>query len=152
MFHKIELLPEDTQYLEGIISKGRHPARAIKRARVLLLLNEGSSITETMKIAGVSRATVYNIGNRYHEVDKDVRLSIQEKPRPGQPPKITQERITALACSSAPEGHAGWTLRLLAGKIVELGILGSISHEGVRKLLKKANSSPGKRSSGVSAK
>jgi len=58
--------------------------------------------------------------------------------------------VTAIACSKAPDGHDHWTLRLLGAKIVELGFASSYSHEGVRKLLKKMNSNPGKSRSGAS--
>lgn len=60
--------------------------------------------------------------------------------------------IMAIACSKAPDGHDHWTLRMLGSMIVELGFAQSYSHKGVRKLLKKMNSSPGKSSSGVSQK
>ena len=61
-----------------------------------------------------------------------------------------EAHLIALACSPAPEGHDHWTLRLLAGKVVELGLAASMSHEGVRRRLKKTRSSPGKRKSGAS--
>ena len=61
-----------------------------------------------------------------------------------------EAHMIALACSPAPEGHDHWTLRLLAGKVVELKLASSMSHEGVRKRLKKTLSSPGKRKSGAS--
>jgi hypothetical protein len=58
--------------------------------------------------------------------------------------------LIAIACSPAPTGHDHWTVRLLAGKAVELGFVESISPETIRQLLKKTNSSPGNTSSGVS--
>ena len=61
-----------------------------------------------------------------------------------------EAHLIALACSPAPEGHDHWTLRLLAGKTVELGLVESLSHETVRLHLKKTNSSRGRRSSGAS--
>ncbi|HYA43379.1 MAG TPA: helix-turn-helix domain-containing protein, partial [Syntrophobacteraceae bacterium] len=63
-----------------------------------------------------------------------------EKPRSGKPPKLeglTAAHITALACSDPPEGRARWTLRLLADRAVELDLVDTISHEAIRKLLKK---------------
>ena len=59
-----------------------------------------------------------------------------------------EAHLIALACRPAPEGHDHWTLRLLAGKVV--GLASSMSHEGVRRRLKKTRSSPGKRRSGAS--
>ena len=61
-----------------------------------------------------------------------------------------EAHLVALACSPAPEGHDHWTLRLLAGKVVELGLASSMSHEGVRQRLKKTLSSRGRRKSGAS--
>ena len=61
-----------------------------------------------------------------------------------------EAHLIALACSPAPEGHDHWTLRLLAGKVVELGLASTMSHEGVRKRLKKTLSSRGRSRSGAS--
>ncbi len=73
-------------------------------------------------------------------------------PRPGHPTKLDERgeaHLIALACSQAPPGHDHWTLRLLASKVVELGLVPSMSHEGIRKRLKKTVSSRGRRRSGV---
>ena len=61
-----------------------------------------------------------------------------------------EAHLIALACSPAPEGHDHWTLRVLAGKAVELGLVESLSHETVRLRLKKTRSSRGGRNSGAS--
>ena len=61
-----------------------------------------------------------------------------------------EAHLIALACSDAPEGHDHWTLRLLANKVVELGLVSSLSHEAVRLRLKKTSSSPGESNSGAS--
>lgn len=152
---EVKLNAEERQYLEDYVNKGKHSARAIKRANVLLLLDNGKSGKETSVRAGVSGGTVSNIKTRYEAAKGDVAKVIEEKPRPGQPPKITQEveaHITSLACSKAPEGRSHWSLRILAEKVVELGYADSLSHEAVRKCLKKANSGRGKRSNGASGK
>ncbi len=78
---------------------------------------------------------------------------MEEDPRPGHPAKLDERgeaHLIALACSEAPQGHDHWTLRLLANKVVELGLVSYRSHEGIRKRLKKTVSSHGKRKSGVS--
>ena len=82
--------------------------------------------------------TVYHIKRRF--LGEGVEAALSEKPRSGKPVQISGEvraRITALACSDAPEGHARWTLRLLADKAVELGFCDSISHNHVSAILKK---------------
>ena len=63
-----------------------------------------------------------------------------------------EAHLIALACSDAPEGHEHWTLRLLADKVVELGLVPSLSYETVRLRLKKTPSSPGGSSNGASRK
>jgi len=97
----IKLNPKERQYLESYVRKGRHSARAIKRAAILLLLESGKSGKETSVLAGVSGGTVSNLRSRYQEEKGDVAKAIEDKPRPGQPPKITQQveaHITSLAC------------------------------------------------------
>jgi putative transposase len=151
----LRLNDSDRIYLEGYVNKGTHSARAIKRARVLLLLDAGKSVKESAAIAGVSQATVYNVVQRHRQVKGSVCRAIEEKARPGQPAKITPEveaHITALACSKAPSGRSQWTLRLLSEKVVELGYVDELSHEAVRKCLKKVNSSPGRKNNGASGR
>ena len=73
---------------------------------------------------------------------------LQDRPQAHRPRKLDERgeaHLIALACGPAPEGHDHWTLRLLAGKVVELGLASSMSHEGVRKRLKKTPSSRGRR-------
>ena len=81
-----------------------------------------------------------------------LKRALEEDPRPGHPAKLDERgeaHLIALACSEAPQGHDHWTLRLLASKVVELGIVPSMSHEGIRKRLKKTVSSRGRKRSGV---
>lgn len=73
--------------------------------------------------------------------------ALREKPRPGQPPKITGEvesRLCLLACSDPPKGQSHWTLRLLVDKLIELGYVESISTVAVHQRLKKMKSNPGR--------
>lgn len=70
---------------------------------------------------------------------------LSDKPRTGRPIVISGDeraKITALACSKAPEGHSNWTLRLLADKVIELGICQELSHTYVGEILKKTNYNP----------
>jgi transposase len=87
-------------------------------------------------------ATVYNVKRRY--LSGGFASALTDKPRSGKPRQIegtARAKITALACSSAPDGRARWTLRLLADKAVELGFVESISHQAVKEILKKTLSS-----------
>ena len=85
---------------------------------------------------------------------KGLEAAINDRPWPGRERKLDNGRqeahLIAFACSAAPEGHTHWTLQLLADKVVELEFAESISLETVRQILKKTNSSPGRRKSGVS--
>lgn len=99
---------------------------------------------------GLSVPTVFNIKRRYLSGSLDAAL--YDRPRSGTPRKIdgaARAKITALACSKAPDGHARWTLRLLADKAVEFGFCASISHETVKEVLKKTGFNPTARGRGV---
>ena len=124
--------------------------RASKRARILLKAHAGLTSQDIGEALDVSAETIYQVRQRF--VEEGLEVALNERPRPGQRPKLTDRQcahVIAIACSAAPEGHDHWTLRLLADKVVELGYASSFSHEGVRALLKKTASSRGKRSNGA---
>jgi transposase len=107
-------------------------------------LHEGRHTQEAGELAGVSQGTVYNLYARYRA--EGVEATLSEKPRSGQPPRLNlrqQAELTTLACSTPPSGHGRWTIRLLADKAVEVGIVEHIAPETVRQFLKKTNSSLG---------
>jgi len=130
------------EYLRKITTTGAAPARKINRARILMLSNEANAnasktAEEIGELLGISTSTVYRV--RMCFVEEGLESALYDKPRPGQPPKLTgkqEAQLTAIACSTPPEGRSRWTLRLLADKLVELKIVGEI--------LKKTISSPGK--------
>lgn len=138
----IKLSNDDLSSLKNILRRGSAAARTQARARALGLLHRGQhpdQVADTLQLSG---ATVFNIKRRYLQGGLDAALF--DKHRPGRPPTIDgkmRARITALACSDAPDGHAGWTLRLLADRAVELGIVSTISHTAIKKILKKTTSS-----------
>lgn len=138
----INLTETELGSLTNILSRGGSRAREQTRARILDLSHRGHHPGEIAKALKVCRTTIYGIRNRYLAEGLDAAL--KDKPRSGRPPVITgeeQARITALACSDAPEGHACWSLRLLADKAVEMNFVEGISHTGVAKILKKTLSS-----------
>lgn len=146
----IKLSNDELSSLKNILRRGSAPARRQTRARALDLLHRGhhpDQVADTLQLSG---ATVFNIKRRYLEEGLDAALF--DKQRPGRPPTIDgkmRAQITALACSRAPQGHASWTLRLLADRAVELGFVKSISHTAVKKILKKTASSRTSTSSGA---
>ena len=149
----VTLTRSERQELEIFVTRGKKSARAITRARILLLGHEGRGATDIACLLGVTRRTVYNVWQRYKTKAKAPLWQVlQEGPRPGRPLKLdsrVEAKLTMLACSAPPAGRARWTLHLLADKVVKLGITDSISHESVRQLLKKTTSSPGSRNSGA---
>ena len=129
------------------------PARVQTRARILVLLDRQHAPAEIAAVPGVGIATVFNIKRRY--LAKGLAAALPERPRSGQPCRIdgvARAKITALACSAAPLGHARWTLRLLADKSIELGFCDRISHSTVQEVLKKTASNRTSRSRGVAAR
>jgi transposase len=137
------------ELLQGLIHAGNAPARTQTRARILLLADRSQRTRRTdaqvSEAVLCSLATVGNIRRRF--VRDGLEAALQDKPRPGAAPKITgdiEAHLVTLCCSDPPEGEARWTLRLLAGRVVELGLLGSLSHVAVGERLKKTNLSPGR--------
>ena len=140
--HPLRLADNDLHALRTLLRCGTTAARTQTRARVLDLLHRGQSPPRIADTLQVSSATVFNIKRRYQQAGFVAALFV--KPRSGKPPSIDgaqRAKITALACSAAPAGHARWTLRLLADRAVHLGIVSSISHNAVKEILKKTLSS-----------
>ena len=146
----VRLEEEERDQLEQLIRGGRSPARKVTRARILLKAETGWGVGRIVEGLDVSPGTVCRVEGRY--LEGGLLRALEEYPRPGQPAKLDERgegHLIALACSQAPSGHDHWTLRLLADKVVELGLVPSMSHEGIRKRLKKTVSNRGKRRSGV---
>jgi len=138
----IQLTGAECRSLKTRFRSGNGNNRQQTRARILDLLDRKLSPSEIAETLSCSIGTVYNVKNRY--LADGLQAALTEKPRSGRPVEIdgTQRaKITALACSKAPTGHARWTLRLLADKAVELGFVESISHNAVKEILKKTTSS-----------
>ena len=139
--------------LKRLMDTGTEKARKITRARILLLADEsprgisrgmGKTDKEIVEALGVSARTVAATRQRF--VEEGLAGALNEKPRPGRPPKLTgrdEAKLTAIACSEPPQGRVRWSVRLLADKLVELDVVDSISREAVRKYLKKGISSRG---------
>jgi transposase len=150
--YRVTLSAEERTTLEHLLRRGQARARKLTRARILLKADDGLSDEEIAAALDVGTATVGRTRQRFVEENLG---ALDEHARPGAQRKWTgkqEAHVIAVACTSAPAGHARWTLRLLADKVVELGFADTISRETVRQVLKKTPSSPGKNSSGVSPK
>jgi putative transposase len=147
----IKLSNDERSSLTTLLRRGTTAARVQTRARVLDLLHRGRHPSEIATTLRLSMPTIFNIKRRYLADSLDAAL--YDRPRSGKPRKIDgaqRAKITALACSKAPDGHARWTLRLLADKAVELGFCQSISHATVKEVLKKTGSNRTARGRGAS--
>ena len=137
--------------LRKMIRAGRSSAQAITRARILLKTDGGWSASQVAAALDVSERTVFRAKRRYAEEGLEEALRHHNSHNPYR--KVDEKveaHLIALACSPAPQGHDHWTLRALAGRAVELGLVESLSHETVRLHLKKTPSSHGGSSNGAS--
>lgn len=133
----IKLSEADRAFLTNLLSKGTIKVQKFKRATALQLLDSGKTLIETMNILKISYPTLLSWRDKYQSEGLSF---LDDKPRSGRPVEIDglqRAKITALACSETPEGHADWSLRLLADKVVELGYCEHISHNHVGVILKK---------------
>lgn len=140
--YNVKLSPDERGKLNRLTVGGSIGVRKLNRVKILLLADENSekgnkTDKEIADKLDVNKATVVRIRQRF--VEKGLG-AVDEKPRSGRPPGISGEeraKVTALACSKAPEGFGRWTLRLLADKVVELDLVDSISHSTIGEILKK---------------
>jgi len=140
----VSLTEEEHKHLKALTSKGRIGVRQYKRARILLLAGEGRPDAEIASLVGVGRSTVERVRQRF--VLEGLQAALKERARPGARPKLDakgQAVLVALAQSAPPPGRKGWTLQLLADKLVELQVVESLSGETVRRVLKKIACVPG---------
>jgi len=137
----LKLTEQEHSYLITLTTSGQLKARQFKRAVTLLLLNEGKTLSAVSRTLKYCYPRVLALRDNYLENGLQC---LEEKPRTGRPPLIdglAKAKLTALACSSPPEGFARWSLRLLADKAVELDLVEAVSHNEVGRILKKTNSS-----------
>ncbi|NIV39094.1 MAG: helix-turn-helix domain-containing protein [Anaerolineae bacterium] len=146
----VKLTDEERAEFEALVTKGKAAAWKRQRAQALLLCDEseGAPGWIDQRIAEGVRCTRQSVENwRKQAVEQGPASLLERKERPPPvTPKLDGEKqavLVKLACSQAPEGRAKWTMQLLANKLVELEVVDTISHETVRRGLKKIASSPG---------
>jgi hypothetical protein len=143
----VRLSVEEREALKRLVSSGKGSARMFTRAHVLLkadVSEEGPGWPDE-KISEAFDVTVQTIERIRKQLVEEGFDSVLRRRKYTQ--KVSRKKIDgdveahliALACSEAPEGYKQWSLRLLAGKMVELGYVDSISHEAVRRALKKTS-------------
>jgi transposase len=147
----VELTEEEREDLLGLTRKGECKARRLKRAQALLAADEGKLDREIACEVRIHKVTIERIRKRF--VEEGLESALSEKPRPGKAPKLdgrSEAHLVALACSDPPDGRAKWTMQLLADRMVEQGVVDTISDETVRVALKKGAVSRGSASAGAS--
>ena len=144
----VRLIEEEHEQIEKLVRRGRAHARSLLYGRILLKADaDGPDRWTDERIADaleVSTATVARQRQRFVEDGLEVALMAK---KPGRPRRRVldgraEAHLVALSCSEPPEGRGSWTLRLLADRMVELGHVGGVSHETVRRTLKKTPSGP----------
>jgi transposase len=149
--YRVILSDEERTGLEQRIRRGHDSARVLTRARILLKADAGKSEAEIADALEVSVVMVEQVRRRFCE--GRLQRALFDKARPGAQRKLDgrqEAHLIAIACSEPPNGREHWTLKLLADEVVKLEFAESIAPETVRQILKKATSSPGKKSSGAS--
>ncbi len=146
----ISVTSEEREQLESLLHHGKMKARVLTRARILLKSAEGWTIDQIVQGLDVCPATVSNTRRRYREGGIE-RVLADRPPKPHERALTAEGEavLIAVACSAVPDGHDHWTLRMLRGKLIELGVVAGISASTVQTTLKKTRSSPGSGSSGV---
>ena len=149
--YRVELTESQKRRLGEVANRGRSPARTVKRALALLKVGEGQTDDQVAEALSISSRTVIRIRKRFSE--DGLESALTERPRPGKKRRLDERaeaHLVAIACSDPPEGHAHWTLNMLAERMVELDYVDSVARETVRQSLKKTNSNRGRRKSGAS--
>jgi len=155
--YKVTLTGEEKEGLLDMVKKGKGGAQSIRRANILLAVDRGEHATLRMTDEDAAKAyhatprTVYSIKKAFVEEGLADAIGRKERKVPSHK-KVTgdvEAKIVAITCTDPPEGHASWSLRLIADTAVEMGVVDYISHVAVGDVLKKTNLSHGYTKSGA---
>ena len=145
--YKVTLGAQERVMLQQIATRGRHSSQKVLNALILLKCDEGQfqdrklTNQEIADVLPVSMKKIDRIKKRFVEQGLEAALSKQKAERTytRKADGDFEAHLIALSCGKPPQGHARWSLRLLADKMVELRYTDSISHETVRRVLKKTS-------------
>jgi len=143
----VALSEDERNTLVELTSKGKQRSQKILDALILLGCDEGdfqierSTNEEIARVLNISMRKIDRVKKRFVEDGFDVALNRRKRSRiyANKADGEFEAHLIALSCSEPPHGFARWSLRLLADKVVELNYIDSISHETVRRILKKRN-------------
>lgn len=150
--YKVTLTQKERDQLKEITRKGSHTAKKVIHALILLNVDQGQysegkqTNEEICKILKTGMRTIDRVKKRFVLEGFEAALGIAPTTRVYRN-KIdgdAEARLISIACSEPPEGYSRWSLRLLADRMVELEYIDDISHETVRKVLKKTSLNPGR--------
>ena len=147
--HVVDLTDDQRADLEGRYC-GRLTLRERNRVQILLRSDRGDTDDEVADALDICVATVAAVRKRF--AAEGLEAALGERPRSGGPATFdgkVEAAVVALACSPTPDGRAEWTAKLIAGRLVELHVVESISERTVGRVLKKAGSSRGRRRRGA---
>jgi transposase len=144
----VKLSTEERERLDTLIRSGKHPARKLTRARILLKADvgeagEGWSDSQIAAALDTGLTTVARIRQQLVEEGLESVLTPKRSPASARTrifDGAAEAQLTALACSAPPKGRARWTLRLLEDKVVELNIVARVSDNTIGRTLKKTAS------------
>ncbi len=145
--YRVTLTEQERQELDGLTRTSKTNARQFLYARTLLLCDASPqglawNVADISEAMGVTPRTIEHLKKRF--VEEGLAATLERKTREKPPREVIfdgafEARLTALACSEAPEGRRRWTIRLLAEKAVELNMAASVSPMTVHRILKKTN-------------
>ena len=141
---ELQLTGEERQLIESFRARGLHHAREVNRAHILAALDREIPESQIMEVLGVGRTAIWRTRAAY--LQGGLEYALHDEARPGKPRRYdtdVEAQITALACSTPPEGAKRWTLGLLEQAAQTQAGIGPISRETIRRLLKKAVSNRG---------
>ena len=141
--YRVELNQEEREQLNAMLNGGRHAARKLKRAQILLAADAGETDEAIAANVSVGLSTVYRTKRCF--VLGNLEAALTEAPRPGAERKLSgkqQALLVATACSNPPAGRKRWTLELLAGEMIKLTGHAALSRETVRRCLAENDLKP----------
>lgn len=143
--YRFSLTQDERDELESIVTKGKHNSQKVLNALILLNYDEDAPKPRTLgeqdiaKVLKVSAMKIHRTKQRFVDEGMDIALNGRKGERvyKRKADGDFEAHLVALSCSDPPEGQAQWSLRLLADQVVELGYIESVSHETIRRVLKK---------------
>jgi transposase len=144
--YRVDLNQEEREQLNAMLSGGKHAARKLKRAQILLAADAGGTDEAIAANVSVGLSTVYRTKRCF--VSGNLEAALTEAPRPGAERKLTgkqQALLVATTCSNPPAGRKRWTLELLADEMVRLTDHAALSRETVRRCLAENDLKPWRR-------